>query len=999
MARTSLPIVWGMMLALIARPSTAAERIAERARALGIERGIIACCGLPDGGAGEVVELARAGLTVYFQSPSAADVAAVRSAAEKDGTLGSRIFADQGPIATIRLADQVADGLFVSQSASEGAADAELLRVVRPRATVRVGDRERVKPVPAGIDEWTHPFHGADNNPQSRDQLVKGDFRTQFIAEPKFSPMPEQTVVAGGRMYKAMGHIAHKANQNAMLNTLLCVNAYNGTILWKRSLPESFMLHRNTMVATEDALYMGDHQSCKIIDGKTGEVRDELTVGKDISDGPVWKWMSIQDGILYAMVGNPEIQISTVRSNVPGLGHWPWGMWEGHDYENPERSFGFGRTLVAIDLRAKERLWHYRDETFLDTRAVCMKGNRIYAYCPEKFVACIDASDGRLLWKNADKDLLEAIGPNQRAQHYLTGYATASYMKCDDRYLLFAGPQRERMVVASAVDGKLLWTYPAGNLQLVLRDDAIYGAGQQGTTGVRLDYATGNELAKFPARRACTRATGCLDSIFFRATGGTVRVLTESNTAHHIAPMRPPCQDGVVISNGHLYWGPWMCGCELSLYGNIGLAPVSADQPSSHAEESALRVADGHLDPVRPLGARDGDWLAYRGGSRRDDLARVAPPPRLKLAWTADISGSELPAAPVAAGNLVFVADRRGIVRALDVDGHEVWKAYTAGPIYYPPAIESDRLFVGSADGRVYAMEAATGRLLWTHRVGPPAKRIPVFGKLISSFPIAGGVVAEQGTVYAAAGITHYDGTHVVALDAITGAVRAENRSTGRLAPEVDGGISMQGELALIDGELRFLGGGVYEVARFDATTLQCLNAPKIQVHSQFRTAFYPYYPEYGKFVSLETRLTDGNLLTHDASYEGSVFGNLALTPKAPADAPMPVKDEARDFLRRRGQNQPAPKPIWTDTRNRRFTSFIVAGDRLLATGHTEQAPDQPFLVAMRVQDGVDLWSHPLPADAVKGGTAIDADGRLFVALENGRLACFAPDGANTKAP
>ena len=50
-----------------------------------------------------------------------------------------------------------------------------------------------------------------------------------------------------------------------------------------------------------------------------------------------------------------------------------------------------------------------------------------------------------------------------------------------------------------------------------------------------------------------------------------------SNTAQHIAPMRPPCQDGVIISDGNLFWGPWMCGCQLSLYGHISLT-AAGDQ-------------------------------------------------------------------------------------------------------------------------------------------------------------------------------------------------------------------------------------------------------------------------------------------------------------------------------------------------------------------------------------------------------------------------------------
>ncbi len=74
---------------------------------------------------------------------------------------------------------------------------------------------------------------------------------------------------------------------------------------------------------------------------------------------------------------------------------------------------------------------------------------------PGKFLLCVSAKDGRLQWRNQDDDLLEAIGPNERAQHFMTGYATTCYMKCNDEYLFFAGPQRKRMVVASTKDGKL----------------------------------------------------------------------------------------------------------------------------------------------------------------------------------------------------------------------------------------------------------------------------------------------------------------------------------------------------------------------------------------------------------------------------------------------------------------------------------------------------------------------------------------------------------------
>lgn len=970
----------------------AADISAEQAvQQIPVQKGIVAVVGLPDNDPSFVTELAgKRELTVFFQSSDPNVVRAVQRAAHETGSLGKTIFAAVGNPKSLHLSHNTADAVFVTEQAAAETTEAEILRVMNPNAVGMMGRRTLTKAVPSGTDDWSHPYHGPDNNPQSEDQLVRGNFQTQFIATPKFSPMPEQSVVGGGRIYKAMGHIAHKANQNKWLNSLLCINAYNGTIQWKRDLSEGFLIHRNTMIAAPDALYMGDHESCRVIDGVTGKVRREIKIPDDISDGPVWKWMALQDDVLFALVGNLEVKVETMRSDRPGLGHWPWGMWKGHDYKDPRTAFGHGRTLVAIDRNSGKILWHYRDEEFLDARAVCMKNGKIFCFCAEKFLACIDAKNGKLLWKNSDRDLLEAIGPNERAQHYITGYATTCYMKCSDRHIFFAGPQRKKMVAASAEDGSLQWTNDVGNLQLVLRKDAIYAAGPQKTSGMQLDYDSGTTIASFPARRACTRATGCADSIFFRATGGTVRLKTEDNRAEHIAPMRPPCQDGVLVSNGHLYWGPWMCGCQLSLYGNIGLRPVGDEtvQRSSNAavERESLVV---HSDPgnVQPLPSSPADWTTYRGGNDRSDTSAANVPDQVSRAWSASVVQGELPTAPVTAGDRVFVADRTGVIRCFNTEGRELWKSFADGPVYYPPSVAGDRLHVGCADGRIYSFEAATGRLLWTFRVAPQDRRIPIFGRLVSRWPVAGGVVVRDNTVYAAAGLTHYDGTYIVALDAATGKLKARNDGSGKLSDAVNSGVSMQGNLMIQDGELRFAGGGVYEMARFDLTTLECRNEPSHQVTSQYRTAFYPWYPQYGKFVSLEYSCGDGNTLCHDASYEGSMFGNLALQkPTKPGEQKV-HKDLAREFLRRRRGKQ--PEHVWQDSANRRFTSFVIAGDQLLASGHAADAPDQPFLVSISIKDGTDRWRHDLPADVVKGGTAVDASGRIYASLENGQLICF----------
>jgi outer membrane protein assembly factor BamB len=770
------------------------------------------------------------------------------------------------------------------------------------------------------------------------------------------------------------------------LNTLLGINAYNGTILWRRPLKEGFMIHRNTMIATPEYLYLGDDESCKRLDAATGTVTDEIRLPAGLADGPVWKWMAFQNGVLYALVGGKEVAIRTQPSAKAGLGHWPWGMWEGHEYADPRTSFGFGRTLVAVDPDTKRVLWSHRDEDFLDSRGVCMNGARLFFYCPEKFLGCLDIKTGEVLWKCEAPDLLAAIGPNGRAQHYVTGYSTTTYIKCNDRCVFLAGPQRSRLVVASAEDGRLLWQKEHGNLQLVLRDDGFYAAGP-GDTGCKLAYEDGSVLARLPVRRACTRATGSLDSIFYRTSGGTVRIETDTNAAKHIAPMRPPCQDGVIISNGMLYWGPWMCGCQLSFYGHIGLASAGSFEFAPKPDASRLQTQVDPAATVQPLPVRQGDWPTYGGDSVRTMRAGVVLPREAAHKWTADVSPGVIPSAPVTADRLVFTGSRNGTVQALHADtGKLCWRAFTGGAVNFPPAIWQGRAFAGSADGYVYAFEAATGRQLWRFRAAPADRLISVYDAVSSTWPVAGGVVVDEGTVYVAAGIAHYDGTHVFALDALTGKVKWYNGTSGAMS-KVDSGVSLQGSLSIRDGELRFIGGGVHEVARYDLKTGKCLNPPHDPPNSTFQTAFYAYYPAYGGYLSLDQEVAKGSLV-YDASYEGALHGSLKLLP---AGAAKPPKPESRwGYLRGR---RPREQAIWQDRSGQRFRAFAVDGDTLLAAGdRVADGKPAAFLAAINIEDGKDVWRHQLPALAVQGGLAVNHQGQVFVTLENGSLMCFATD-------
>ena len=83
----------------------------------------------------------------------------------------------------------------------------------------------------------------------------------------------------------------------------------------------------------------------------------------------------------------------------------------------------------------------------------------------------------------------------------------------------------------------------------------------------------------------------------------------------------------------------------------------------------------------------------------------------------------------------------------------ELWRFYTNAPVRFAPASDGERIFAVSDDGFLYALDAASGRLLWKIDGGP--QQWPIVGndRLVSTWPARGGAAVADGVVYFTAGI------------------------------------------------------------------------------------------------------------------------------------------------------------------------------------------------------------------------------------------------------
>lgn len=161
-------------------------------------------------------------------------------------------------------------------------------------------------------------------------------------------------------------------------------------------------------------------------------------------------------------------------------------------------------------------------------------------------------------------------------------------------------------------------------------------------------------------------------------------------------------------------------------------AVVDGETVYVHADDGYLYRLD------RATGAE-----TWKVRTTEQPIVRV-PPPGPNSRWDTHASGVAL------ADGRLYVGTHDGQILALDTaDGSRQWGFITGGSILATPAVADGRVFAGSYDGQVYAFDAATGTLLWAFDTHAPVTSTPV--------PWNGVVVA---------GSRSYD---VFGLDAATG--------------------------------------------------------------------------------------------------------------------------------------------------------------------------------------------------------------------------------------
>ncbi len=121
---------------------------------------------------------------------------------------------------------------------------------------------------------------------------------------------------------------------------------------------------------------------------------------------------------------------------------------------------------------------------------------------------------------------------------------------------------------------------------------------------------------------------------------------------------------------------------------------------------------------------------------------------------------------------LYFGSSASDKVYALDAaTGKELWSFFADGPVRLAPTVYQGKVYFGADDGKVYCLDAKTGKAQWVFQGAEKKRMIPGNERMISVSPVRTGVLIYDNKAYFCAGIFPNEGVTMYALNPQNGKV------------------------------------------------------------------------------------------------------------------------------------------------------------------------------------------------------------------------------------
>ena len=350
-------------------------------------------------------------------------------------------------------------------------------------------------------------------------------------------------------------------------------------------------------------------------------------------------------------------------------------------------------------------------------------------------------------------------------------------------------------------------------------------------------------------------------------------------------------------------------------------------------------------------GANEASWPVFRGAQNLAGVAQGKLEDSLELRWTFK-TGEAINSSAVIEGNKVFFGSDDGSVYAVELaTGKKVWSFKTGDAVESSPLVRNGTVYIGSNDAQLYALDAATGALKWKYSCGDKIPGAPIWTASPSGDHILVG---------------SYD-NKMHCVDAVTGQ-EVWVYNTGNY---------INGTPAIEAGRIVFGGCDAYihALAVADSKLLQEIGAGAYVAGSCAVVGDFAYAGHYGNQV-ICANLADGKIVWTFTDSTQPFFSTPAVTEK---EVVIGGRDHKLYCLERS-----SGKSLWVfPTHGKVDSSPVVCGDSVVF-GSSDGS-----LYRVDLKTGKKLWSYEIGKE-IKSSPAITA-GFIVIGADDGCLYAFGP--------
>ena len=561
--------------------------------------------------------------------PDAENVMVARAILTRAGMYGSRIVIHHGSIEKLPYQKRFANLVVSDEMVATGKlppSAAEVFRVLRPEggvvALTTLGDRSSdesmrnwaagamagwtVEKRPGrllvgtarrgpleGAGEWTHFYGDGGNSSCSQDSLTYGPVDIQWFGHPGPRRMVDRHEKNVGPLYKD-GRLFISGD-----NYLVAMDAYNGTILWQRDLPDSIRLgafkNSGSMALCGDLLYVAAGGRSVGFDVASGRQAVSFTMpDTSPSGGREWGYIAAVGDALFGSVSKRGATYRIQDLDTQTL------IWR--DTQPVVTS----ESLFALDRHSGRPLWTFEpDEGVILNPTIAVAAGRIYAIYSANakthdladgrikldvlldegaFLVALDALTGSVVWKKSvDLSALEHV--------VFLSYADETLVVTGTKNVDVPGSEKKRvrydLWAFDAATGEPLWN----STQTPVPDHILNGPhGEQVqhsaivggviyNTGFALKLKSGKPAPGWKWRKGdkCGTTTASASCIFSRFSNPWMFDLESGEHVSLTSVTRPGCWVNIIPAGGMVLIPESSSGCTCSYPIQTSLALTPRD--------------------------------------------------------------------------------------------------------------------------------------------------------------------------------------------------------------------------------------------------------------------------------------------------------------------------------------------------------------------------------------------------------------------------------------